>query len=110
MREHWSLHPEECACPECSERFGRVMDEHVEDCRCAKCYTARKEAERETSVVTLPTRRRDDAPLRETPAAVVPLRPEAEDWRSHKLDCECPKCLYPEPKYARPYAGSGAEA
>jgi hypothetical protein len=32
----------------------------------------------------------------------------ADDWRDHPLDCECPMCLYPEPKYARPYAGSGA--
>jgi hypothetical protein len=47
----------------------------------------------------------------EVPATVVPLRSEvkcpAEDWLSHPLDCECDQCLYPEPKYARPYPGSG---
>jgi len=47
----------------------------------------------------------------EVPAAVVPVHSEvntlAEDWLSHPLDCECEYCLYPEPKYARPYRGSG---
>jgi hypothetical protein len=31
--------------------------------------------------------------------------PSAEDWRGHDLDCGCGDCLYPPPKYARPYAG-----
>jgi hypothetical protein len=44
------------------------------------------------------------------PPAPVPDLALAEDWRSHPLDCECPECLYPEPKYARAYAGSGVTA
>jgi hypothetical protein len=28
-------------------------------------------------------------------------------WRTHSLTCECDGCMYPESKYARPYAGSG---
>jgi hypothetical protein len=106
LREHWSLHQDKCACRECSEKFGRVIGECVDNCRCARCYTARKEAERKSGVATLPPPRRASAPLRETPATVVSLRPEAEDWRSHEFDCECPDCLYPEPKYARPYSGA----
>lgn len=40
-----------------------------------------------------------------------PHHPEAnspaEDWSSHRLDCECVHCLYPEPNFARPYRESG---
>ena len=46
-------------------------------------------------------------------AAMMAIHPEgntpAADWRSHRLDCECDHCLYPEPKYARPYPGSGGD-
>ena len=49
-------------------------------------------------------------PAQEAPAMVA-MHPQAnspaEDWHSHRLDCECDQCLYPEPKYARPYRGSG---
>ena len=51
-------------------------------------------------------------PAQEAPAMVA-IHQEgnspAEDWRSHRLDCECDHCLYPEPKYARPYPGSGGD-
>jgi hypothetical protein len=39
--------------------------------------------------------------------SLEPSAVSTDDWRDHSLDCECPKCLYPEPNYARPYAGSG---
>jgi putative DNA primase/helicase len=29
--------------------------------------------------------------------------PEPDDWRKHPLLCECDGCLYPPPRYARPY-------
>jgi hypothetical protein len=62
--------------------------------------------------VPLRPRPTPDKPPRAEPAAVVPIRPApvAEDWRNHPLDCECSDCLYSEPKYARPYAGSGVES
>jgi hypothetical protein len=107
VRESWALHPEGCACPECSERFGRVIGECVDNCRCARCYTARKGAERDKpALALLPPPRRATAPLREAPATVVPIRPEPEDWRSHPLGCECSDCLCSEPTYARPYSGA----
>jgi hypothetical protein len=28
------------------------------------------------------------------------------DWRSHPLTCACSACLYPKPRYARPYQGA----
>jgi hypothetical protein len=47
--------------------------------------------------------------LAAAPPAPVPSEASPpDDWRDHPLDCECTACLYPEPKYARPYAGSGA--
>ena len=110
LREPWALHPNRCACPECSERFGQVVGACVAPCRCAKCYTARKEVERKTSVATLRPRSPVYAPLREAPAAVVEIHREetpVDDWRSHPLDCECANCSYAPPRYARPYAGSG---
>jgi Domain of unknown function (DUF3854) len=107
VRESWALHPEGCACPECSERFGRVIGECVDNCRCARCYTARKGAERDKpALALLLPPRRATAPLREAPATVVPIRPEPEDWRSHPLGCECSDCLCSEPTYARPYSGA----
>ena len=50
--------------------------------------------------------RRASAP---PPVPEPPPEPESppEDYRDHSLDCECDSCLYPEPRYARPYAGSG---
>jgi len=38
----WAQHPDGCACRECSERFGQVIGEHVRNCKCAPCHTARK--------------------------------------------------------------------
>jgi hypothetical protein len=29
-----------------------------------------------------------------------------DDWRKHALACECSDCLYPEPRYAKPYQGA----
>lgn len=137
LHQPWPLHPDGCGCRECSERFGRVIGEHVEDCRCAKCYAAPKEADRGRVVRVDKDRRRPrrrllqrprprprrrapswlrlraqkPTPAQEGPAAVVAIRPQAnspaEDWHSHPLDCECDNCLYPEPRYARPYPGSG---
>jgi len=42
------------------------------------------------------------------PAPLPPPEPEPppEDYRDHALSCECEACLYPEPRYARPYRGS----
>jgi hypothetical protein len=30
------------------------------------------------------------------------------DWRTHPLECECAGCLYPDPRYARPYRARSA--
>jgi len=38
----WAQHPDGCACRECSERFGQIIGEHVRNCKCAPCHTARK--------------------------------------------------------------------
>jgi hypothetical protein len=50
--------------------------------------------------------RRSDTPRVRGGGQVVQL-PRRDDWRTHSLDCDCDACMYPEPKYARPYAGSG---
>ena len=42
---------------------------------------------------------------REPPPKRKPVAAE-RDWRSHPLTCECSACLYPEPRYARPYEGA----
>jgi hypothetical protein len=111
LREPWALHPDKCACRDCSEKFGRVIGEHVEDCRCAECYTARKRAERKSSVVTLPERSPAYAPLRVAPAAVVPIHREEllrEPECDGSLGCLCFDCSYTPPRYAHPYTGREA--
>ncbi len=45
------------------------------------------------------------APVLEAAAVLARERAPAPppDWRSHPLDCSCAACLYPAPRYARPY-------
>lgn len=93
LRAPWPTHPTGCACPSCEEKLGRVIGEHVEDCRCAVCFTARKAADAK-NVVTLPRR--------EAPAD------PGDDWRGHPLDCECQRCTSPPARYATPFVGSAS--
>jgi hypothetical protein len=108
LRTPWTVHPSGCACPSCEQRFGRVVGEHVEGCKCAACFTARK-AENGGSVVPL-TRRlspRSDNSSAVQPAPVVvlhevPVEEAPDDWRSHLLECECLRCSAPPSRYATP--------
>lgn len=86
QRQPWPYHPEPCACRECVNRFGKVIGEHVEDCRCGPCAKARREKSKARTRTIL---------------RVVETPPEPEPM--HPLDCECEDCIYPEPRYARPW-------
>jgi hypothetical protein len=111
MRTPWPAHPTGCACPSCEHRMGRVIGEHVEDCRCAACFTARK-AEDARRVVSLPRRERDPRPAAAPPISSVAVLHEApaedppDDWREHSLSCECVRCTGSEPRYATPRSAS----
>ena len=91
LRAPWPTHPTGCACPSCEEKLGRVIGEHVEDCRCAVCFTARKAADAK-NFVSLPRREAPHDP--------------ADDWRDHALSCECRRCTAPEPNYASAWSAS----
>jgi hypothetical protein len=110
MRTPWPVHPDDCACPSCEKIMGRVIGEHVEDCRCADCFTARK-AKDARRVVSLPRRMssRDDKPTASASVAVLheaPAEDPPDDWREHPLSCECLRCSTPEPRYATPRSAS----
>lgn len=110
MRQPWPVHPGSCACPSCEKRMGRVLGEHVEDCRCASCFTARK-AEASMRVVSLPRRERDPKPAAAPPTSVsvlheAPAEDPPDDWREHPLSCDCVRCSSPEPRYATPRSAS----
>jgi hypothetical protein len=110
MRTPWPVHPHDCACPSCEKIMGRVIGEHVEDCRCADCFTARK-AEDAERVVSLPRRMssRNDKATGAASVAVLheaPAEDPPDDWREHPLDCECVRCSSPETRYATPRSAS----
>ena len=92
MRQDWQHHPDGCACRECSQRFGRVIGEHVRGCRCKECHHARRTGKaRKAGYLRL-------APER-------PSKPDGQQY--HSLSCSCAECDIPMPKFVRPYAGSG---
>ena len=92
LRQPWPYHPEPCACRECTKRFGKVIGEHVEDCRCGECAQERREKSKAA------TRAR----LRVVDGGAAPPEPEPV----HSLSCECAECAYPEPRYARPWGSA----
>jgi hypothetical protein len=134
MRDHWSTHPDGCACRACGERFDRVVGEHVEGCRCAACFSSFKETARRKypNRRVIPLQRRDKPgggdqvkplPSGGDLAQVVELRtaaeasaggvkvtpsPTPEVSEEHPLDCLCDDCDIPAPRYARPYRGSAS--
>lgn len=99
MSKPWSHHAEGCACRKCESRFGKVIGEHIEECQCSECRAER--------YGKAPKLRR--TPLKLVAPLEVPREPEPPapvDTPNHSLDCQCPECLYPMPKYARPWKGA----